>query len=561
MGLPPEVVSLIAEVPLFARLPPEVTDRLASAADSASVAAGDILFREGEEGDALYVVASGRLEVSVDGKPVRTLSRGDVVGELALLSARSRTATVRAVRDSELAAFGRETFQELLAGRPEMLVEVVELLTERLPQAGRPPTPTGHASRRGVVTVIGSGAAPEEVVTTLVDGLGVEISRLTTHMTVVEGMAEPASWGARLDRVEAEHDVVLLSAPLPGTPWAEFCVRQADRRLTVVTAAPGSRGPDPVETDGSELVVVGSHNGSHPWLEDHEGKRHWLGRVDDRPGLRRLARRLAGRAVGVVLSGGGARGLAHLGVVQALEDAGLEIDRWGGTSMGALVAASYARGMSSEEIEAALRRELVNARPFHDFRIPRHSLIRATRAGRMLDRLLGTDRIECLDRPYFCLSCDLYSASEVVHRSGRLAEAVGASMRIPGVAPPLASQGRLLVDGGVLNNLPIDVMAADGDGPVIAVDVMRPFALGTSPEVPSIVDTIGRSMVLGSWRKSAVTRELAELVITPELGSVGMFEFARMDELVESGRRSGVAAAEQACALRGRRTATNANEG
>jgi len=543
--LPPEVAALVAEVPLFAGLPREVTERLASAGDSASLAAGEVLFREGEAGDAVYVVTSGRLEVSVDGTSVRTLSRGDVVGELALLTARSRTATVRAVRDSQLAAIGRESFQALLAEYPEVLVEVVELLTQRLPHAGR----TTARSRRGVVTVIGSDAVPADLVTRLVDGLGVELSRLTTSMTVVEGMAEPASWGAHLDRVEAEHDVVLLSAPLRGTPWAEFCLRQADRRLTVVTAAPGPSGPDLGTPVGSELVVLGRRDGSHPWLEAQVGKRHLVGRVDDRPGLGRLARRLAGRAVGVVLSGGGARGLAHIGVVQALEEAGLEIDRWGGTSMGALVAAAYARGLSSEQITVALRRELVNGRPFRDFRIPRHSLIRATRAGRMLERLLGTDLIEWLDRPYFCVSCDLYAASEVVHRSGRLVEAVGASMRIPGVAPPLATQGRLLVDGGVLNNLPIDVMADDGDGPVIAVDVMRPFELGTSPDVPSIVDTIGRSMVLGSWRKAATTRGLANLVITPELGSVGMFEFARMDDLVEGGRRSGAAAAERARAV------------
>jgi predicted acylesterase/phospholipase RssA len=131
-------------------------------------------------------------------------------------------------------------------------------------------------------------------------------------------------------------------------------------------------------------------------------------------------------------------------------------------------------------------------------------------------------------------------------------------MRIPGVAPPLATQGRLLVDGGVLNNLPIDVMAEDGDGPLIAVDVMRPFGPGASPDVPSIVDTIGRSMVLGSWQKTAATRDRAGLVITPDLGTVGMFEFARMNELVEAGRRAGLAAADQAAALQGRR---HANKG
>jgi NTE family protein len=554
MGLPPEVAAMVAQVPLFARLPGEVKARLASRASSASLPAGDVLFREGEAGDALYVVASGRLEVSVDGQRVRTLSRGDVVGELALLTTRPRTATVRAVRDTGLAVIDREAFQELLTAHPQVLAEVVELLIGRLPQAGQGVSPP-QTSRRGVVAVIGSDAVSEDLVTALVRGLGVELSQLTTCMTV-DQMAEPPAWGAHLDRVEAEHDVVLLSAPLPGTPWAEFCVRQSDRRLALVSAVPGAREPEPALPDGAELLVVGRRPGPRAWLASHEGKRHLLEQVDDGPGLKRLARRLAGRAVGVVLSGGGARGLAHIGVVQALEDAGLEIDRWGGTSMGALVAAAFARGMSSEQIAVTLRRELVHGRPFHDFRVPRHSLIRATRAGKMLGRLFGSDQIEWLDRMFFCLSCDLYAATEVVHRNGRLVDAVGASMRIPGVAPPLASGGRLLVDGGVLNNLPIDVMAEDGDGPVIAVDVMRPFGPGASTSVPSIMDTIGRSMVLGSWQKSAGTRELADLVITPELGAVGMFEFARMDELVAGGRRCGAALAEEARALGTRRQAS-----
>jgi NTE family protein len=265
-------------------------------------------------------------------------------------------------------------------------------------------------------------------------------------------------------------------------------------------------------------------------------------RLDAQDALARVARRLAGRSVGLVLSGGGARGLAHLGVVAALEDHGVVIDRWGGTSMGALVAAAYASGRTTDEIVDALRRELVQARPFRDLAVPRHGLIRAQRAGRMLERLLGGVLIEELDRPFFCVSCDLHSATEVVHRTGPLKAAVGASMRIPGFAPPLPLDGRLLVDGGVLNNLPVDVMVADEEGPVVAVDVMRPFGTATPAAVPGLLETVGRSMVLGSWQKAARNRDLADLVVTPDLGDVGMFDWRRLDELVTLGRRAAEAA-------------------
>jgi predicted acylesterase/phospholipase RssA len=136
---------------------------------------------------------------------------------------------------------------------------------------------------------------------------------------------------------------------------------------------------------------------------------------------------------------------------------------------------------------------------------------------------------------------DLVAAEEVVHRRGRIAEAVGRSMSLPGVAPPIRADRRLHVDGGVLNNLPVDVMATDGEGPIIAVDVMRPFG-GPPHGLPGLVDTISRSMVLGSWRKVEANRALANVLIAPRLDEIQMFDFGRLDEIVRHGRL----AAEQA---------------
>ena len=217
--------------------------------------------------------------------------------------------------------------------------------------------------------------------------------------------------------------------------------------------------------------------------------------------------------------------------------------------MGALLAALHAQGASPADATAVVRRELVEHNPFHDFALPRHSLLRSGRVSRMLDRLFGRTRVEELAAPYFAVSCDLHAAVEVVHRTGSLAEVVGASMAIPGLVRPRQSEGHLLVDGGVLNNLPVDVMAAEDEGPVVAVDVMRPFDLagGSSPgRPPSLVETVGRSMVLGSWQKAARHRELADLVVLPELGSTGISQFGRLDELVRAGRAAAEAALDAA---------------
>jgi predicted acylesterase/phospholipase RssA len=202
----------------------------------------------------------------------------------------------------------------------------------------------------------------------------------------------------------------------------------------------------------------------------------------------------------------------------------------------------FALGLDTAEMLDVARRELFERKPFSDYSIPRHSLIRGTRGGAMLNRVFGDRLLEHLECSMFAISVDLVRAEEVVHRRGRMADAIGLSMRLPGVAPPRWQGDRLHVDGGVLDNLPIAVMAAEAEGPVVAIDVMRPFAVphgdpATRP-LPSIVDTIGRSMVLASWQRAESGRALASAVISPGLEDFGMFDFARFDEIVDVGRRA-----------------------
>ena len=162
-----------------------------------------------------------------------------------------------------------------------------------------------------------------------------------------------------------------------------------------------------------------------------------------------------------------------LALLAELEDDGIEVDRYGGCSMGSLIAAMAAAGWSPQTIRDRCHDELVRRSPFNDYTIPRVALIRSRKAGRMLDRLFGGLTIEELAKPLFTVSADLLSSRLVIHRQGSVIEAVGASMSIPGLAPPLPHGGRLLVDGGVLNNLPVDAMADAAEGPIVAVDVVR----------------------------------------------------------------------------------------
>jgi predicted acylesterase/phospholipase RssA len=281
-----------------------------------------------------------------------------------------------------------------------------------------------------------------------------------------------------------------------------------------------------------------------------------------------VARRLGGGAVGIVLSGGGARGFAHIGVLAELSSAGIEIDRIGGCSMGAIVGALFACGAGPDEMVAACRQAFVRGRPLGDYTLPLYALVRGGSAYRTLERMFGDRRIEALEREYFCVSCDLVGSGLVVHRRGRLVESVGASATLPGISPPVPDDdGRLLVDGGVLDNLPVETMAAPGHGPVIAVDVtallsapdlhatrfdhprfrryaklMRRALVAADAPLPNIKETLFRSVVLGSIDTAEAASKHADLTIVPEVQGVGITEFARIDDMVERGRTAARAA-------------------
>ena len=239
-----------------------------------------------------------------------------------------------------------------------------------------------------------------------------------------------------------------------------------------------------------------------------------------------------------MLSGGGARGLAHIGVVEVLRREGVVIDRVGGTSMGSVVAGMVALGRDTAEMIELARRELVCRRPFGDVVWPRHSLIRGVRLDRTLDRVFGGALIEDQRTGMFAVSADLVAAEPVVHRRGRIADAVALSVRLPGIAPPRWVGDRLHVDGGVLDNLPVEAMAADGEGPVVACDVAPRFdaTLGGPARLPGIIETVGRSMTLAGARRETLAYSSAHTTIAPDLGDLGLFDFARLDELVDRGR-------------------------
>jgi predicted acylesterase/phospholipase RssA len=493
------------------------------------------LFRAGDPAERLYFVVSGRLRVVVerDGRlqTARMVGPGAAIGELAVLTDSPRSASVQAVRDTELLALDGEDFLGLLARDHELGVGLATSLARQLQQSGGLAEPDSLPTVFAVAPVSAQAGPFWHALCTAFTELG--------STAFVEAPPDD-DWARALAAREQDHAHVLLLAGGDGA-WRDFCLRQADRVVVVADGPPPATIDVP---DGADVAFLGAEAARTlpAWRAAVHPRAHHVIADDDPPAAARAARRLTGRSLGLVLSGGGARAFAHLGVLQVLAGEELEFDRVGGTSMGSFIASMVALGWPVERMIETTREEVSGRSPFSDYTVPRYSLVRGRRGESMLRRVFGDALIEELPRPLFTISADLVEGEMVVHREGSLVDAVATSMSIPGLAPPRVHEAQLLIDGGILNNLPVDVMAAAESGPILAVDVMRQFAsagvTGAAGTLPTILETLSRATVLSSVERAEANRRLAQVVVGPLVEGVALRDFRKLDVAVDAGRRA-----------------------
>ena len=532
-GSTPGAASM-AGVALFNRLPEAVRSALDQASVDRHVQAGSWLFSAGDPAGAVYVLRSGRLDVVADGEVVRELGPGAVVGELALLTAGVRSASVRARRDSVLSEVSRADFDSAMGRDPESYPALAGVLAEQLAEARPPAQPMG--TQPVVVSVVGlhRGAAVHEVAAGLTEHLGTQL-----RAEVVREHTQQA-----LERAEGELDrVVLVAASDDAT--RDYCVRQADHVVLVADASGPASGLGSVDSHGADLVLVGARPTEGELATWCEALDPWQVTVvaEGVPGadLRGLAARIGGWSVGMVMAGGGARAFAHIGVLQELSAAGINVDRVAGSSVGSIVAGLHALGFDPETIHDVCYSEFVRRNPFSDYTLPTASLAKGRRTRQAVRTHAGGREIRALPRQFRAMSVDLLARTEVAHRSGDLAEAISASVSLPVLFPPLRHDGRLLIDGGVLDNLPVGLLTERDEGPILAVNIAMGGGGGGAarigqPRVPPLGDTILRTMMIGSGGAVASARARGATVVTPPPLGVGLLEFHQLDVVVEAGR-------------------------
>ncbi len=577
------VAEFLCNVRVFAGLSTEMLEQVAGLAKNVSLGRGEWLFREGDPADGVYVVRVGHLEVVQDGpdpEALNTLTRGAVLGELALLSDSLRSASIRALRDTELLKIDKAPFDALLRSEPELALSLTRVLSAQL-QASRA-LPVVRRARP--VTIALRSLGPAVPLLEIADELSRAMCVLGKVAVLHPGGDEQlqagprsraeavARFGPLIERCETEHDHVIMVCDSGERPsaWDEFCLSRADRVLVVVAEAMpegeerhAGGGEDWVaRLRGSDLVGYGVQPGSGAlagWIERIAPSSTFAISCggDRRRDVARMARRLAGRSLGVVLGGAGARAFAHLGVLEVLLDAGMPVDRVGGVSMGAFIGGLLAEGQDSASIDACCYEEWVRRNPINDYTIPRSSLIKGQKAQAMLDRVFGEVRMEELSRSLYCASVDLSDSHLTIDRDGPIAGAVGASITLPLISPPVRRQESLLIDGSLLDNLPLAPMSSSGEGPVLAIDIKddqegsgtaSAAAAGEQADgrrrkrLPPLTDTMARIALLSSANTDESARQHADMTIRVPVAGVGLLEFHQIDQARAAGRRAAVAA-------------------
>lgn len=552
---------------------------------------GEPLFKKGDIGDSLYILINGLLHVVEEGAVagegevvVSDILKGEIVGEMALLSDERRESTIYAARDSDLVKLARSSFESISDKYPSVMIAITRLLVERLKSVKvgglrktetmniavfpiTPGVPAADFSRKleAAFSVYGlTFLLTAEGLDQILEKKG--IADISDDDPRIQGLR---AW---LSEIEDTYSFTIYQAEKSATPWTRRCLDRADQ-VILLADANASPGPGSMEQEllsdkdlikSTHKVLVLIHpddtplpSGTAHWLDKRQVHGHYHIRRSRKKDYGRLARILSNRAIGLALGGGAAKGSAHIGVIRALEEAGIPIDMVAGASIGAIVGAHYAMGNDYDSMLTFSEKLMRKIHPFRDYTLPIVSLIKGRALERLGKMVYGDCEIEDLWRNFYCVSTNLSRSEVKIHHRGLLRNAVRTSCSVPGVIAPVFQEGEVYVDGGVINNLPGDVLRRFC-GRVIVVEVTTNLDLFTSEnkppsssklfwskifpftksiKVPNILDILLSTILTGSFRAAHSVKHMADLSLTPPLTEIGFLDFKKAKQAAEIGYR------------------------
>ena len=622
------------------------------------VNAGQVIYHQGDDSDAIYIVLNGRLRAILekeDGgmRVVGEYGQGESVGELEVMTESARPATLHAIRDTELAKFPKSLFNSLALEHPGITIKISKILAQRMralidnPLFEQGKEKTTAAASKNVSSTLNFRTVAVLPVTTGVPVVefGSRLLNALTQIGVVNGVTSlnQAAIMNHLGRhafsrmgklklsqyladLEERYGMLLYIADTNvNSPWTQTCISQADCIL-LVGLAEGSPNIGEYErfllgmktTARKELVLLHVERYSPPgltrkWLRNRmwiNGGHHHIQmafRTNTEPAhpqikrfgtalkqrvqvlqaeiqkytsrrirqtplysaetpfkgdYHRLARRLCGKSVGLVLGGGGARGISQVGVIRALEEAGIPIDIIGGTSIGAFIGALYARDADVVPMYGRAKKFAGRMGSMWRFALdltyPSASYTTGHEFNRGIFKTFGNSQIEDFWLDFYCNTTNISKSRAEFHNSGYVWRYVRASMSLAGLLPPLCDEGSMLLDGGYVDNLTVAHMKSLGADVVFAIDVGSlddnlPQAFGDSlsgfwaalnrwnpfsayPNPPTLSEIQARLAYVSSvdaLERAKTTRGC--LYMRPPIDAYGTLDFKRFEEIYQVG--------------------------
>ena len=564
----------------------ELTDELLAELQMCEVAGGDWLFHQGDDGSCLYLMVRGRLHVlneaaqSNENQLLSEVVPGGSVGEVGLLSGEKRSAGVRAIRDSLLIKIERVVFEGLSAKHPSLIMKLAANVARYL-QVNSAES-IAAAKTLNTITLLPLSQSKRmtdfcKELTKCLQSYGAAL--IVSADTLIEQGAPnevsgectdiPEDLQHWLHLQESSHRFLVYSCESNDTVWTRFAMRQSDLVLFIANTQDTAgisdweaklRAGQGTATGKQALLLLQPASdkqisGTANWLQHRKPDFHLHIRKDKTDDIRRVARIISGNALGLVLGAGGARGFAHLGVYKALLELGITVDWVGGSSIGSIFGSPVASNWEYIKAYELARHSFVKIKPFSDYTLPIVALIR----GRRMEREIQQHQnyaIEDMPIPFFCVSSILDSGELKLHDSGLLSSALRASASLPGVLPPTVIDRRLIIDGAVLNSLPVDIMTQKPVGKIIAVDLSsrksyevdypsipspwvilagRLLPFFRKYRVPSLATTILKATEIGTQNQVRESGKDADLLLRPPVRKFGLTEVKSFDEIVDAG--------------------------
>ncbi|MET4805174.1 patatin-like phospholipase family protein [Limibacillus sp. MBR-115] len=552
---------------IFANCDEATLQGIAERSQWLSVPGGRLLIEQGEQAEAVFVLLSGRLAVitgfgTSEERLVTEISAGDSVGELGVIASTRRSASVLALRDSELLRIPGDVLKPLIASDPAAFDGLLQTLAQRLLRLTRG-KPVQRMVRNLALLPLDDASSWPDIAMRL--QRSAQTIGLKCHIfTEADGSRDSNQFA----EMEENFDLCLYLATKADDTWRRLCKRQADRLLLLASGTDkgrSARPPDnrligdrrPVDMAICEAADLELPTPSRNWPVALAAAR-WVHRLRENndQDYSRLVRLMKNQGQCLVLSGGGARGFAHVGVQRALQEAGRSLDLLGGSSMGAIVAAGIALEWDSNDLESRLAKVFVEGRPTSDLTFPIVALLRGRRVSHYLKSHFADLEMQDLWRPCYSVATDLRSGEPIMQTKGSLWRNLRASVAIPGLLPPVPTEQHLLADGGVVDNLPVGFLLDPPQGHIIAVDVAQDAALRCDflaeeleapfwrlwPRVrrgrlPGIFDILLRAGTINSSRQRKEVLEKVDLWLAPPLEEIGVLQWGAFHRAVEIGHR------------------------